>query len=853
MKYLLLTILLSVISFSAFSQIQKPSSDMSYRKKIAMADEFFQKGNFGSAAVFYQSAFEEKPKKIEIAFKAGEAFAKIRDYKNAAFMYQTIKEEAKSYPKGKYKYALALKQSGDYKTAMVEFDAFINSYKGEDFNKINDGVSNEINGCQLAILLSNEGGEEDIEIEHLSRMVNSDKNEFAPIPFVENLLYFSSMREGMSQIFRSERGGGGWDRPQKPVIFGSMEKPHFGHGTFTPDRDAFYFTQCEMNLQGDFQCDLYMMQRKNNTWLKPVRLPDYINEGNTTSTQPFVTVIDDKEILYFVSDRAGGFGGLDIWYVMKDSETEDFNFSLPINLGIGINTVANETTPFYDKNAEIMYFSSDGHPGFGGLDIFRSNGHLDQWDKPVNLGRPANSGSDDHYYVLGASKEYGYFISNRLEGTSKEYSDNDDIFYFDKKEIEVVIRGSITESGNSSKLLDNVTVELIEINGTGSENSLITKIFNDGEYYFKLSPKKKYKIEATKDGYETTFFELETNNFSNNSEFIQDLGLEKVEVVVSIEAPTKPRVNETYTEEQPEAVAETTPQNRLPTRPRVNETYTEEQPEAVAETTPQNRPPTKPRVNETYTEEEPEVMAETTPQNRPPTKPQVNETYTGERPEVMAESTEQNRPPTKPRVNETYTEEQSEAENKPTKPRKPTVANRPENAENYSEEGSKVIAFEELSYAEKQIGGVFWVDGKSYIRRNGELYSVLGIAVPGSSDGQYTTAPVDNTEVDFGMTSSPPKNGEYYKIQLVAVSIYKPYKYEDVKKLGAMIQLETTFDEYGTEFNRVMLTPFESLDDAKAVLQKVVNTSKFERAYIVKYVDDVRVRNSKIRLSSFRD
>jgi hypothetical protein len=312
-------------------------------------------------------------------------------------------------------------------------------------------------------------------------------------------------------------------------------------------------------------------------------------------------------------------------------------------------------------------------------------------------------------------------------------------------------------------------------------------------------------------------------------------------------------VNETYTEEQPEAVAETTPQNRPPTKPRVNETYTEEEPEVMAETTPQNRPPTKPQVNETYTGERPEVMAESTEQNRPPTKPRVNETYTGERPEAMAEATPQNRPPTKPRVNETYTEEQSEAENKPTKPRKPTVANRPENAENYSEEGSKVIAFEELSYAEKQIGGVFWVDGKSYIRRNGELYSVLGIAVPGSSDGQYTTAPVDNTEVDFGMTSSPPKNGEYYKIQLVAVSIYKPYKYEDVKKLGAMIQLETTFDEYGTEFNRVMLTPFESLDDAKAVLQKVVNTSKFERAYIVKYVDDVRVRNSKIRLSSFRD
>ncbi|NJN78430.1 MAG: hypothetical protein HC803_08970 [Saprospiraceae bacterium] len=774
MRHLLLFILFAVISFSSFAQIQKPSSDMSYRKKITMADEFFQKGDFGSAAVFYQSAFEEKTKKTEIAYKAGEAFSKMRDYKNAAAMYAAIKEETKDYPKGKYKYALALKQSGDYKNAMMEFDAFINSYRGEDFKEVNDLVTNEVNGCQLAIKLANEEQEPDIEIEHLSRMVNSDKNEFAPIPFVENLLYFSSMRDGMAQIFRSERGGGGWDKPEKPQIFGSMEKPHFGHGTFTPDRKAFYFTQCEMNLQGDFRCDLYVMQRLNNKWSKPVRLPDYINEANTTNTQPFVTLIDNKEILYFVSNRKDGLGGLDIWYVMKDGGTEDFNFSLPVNAGIGINTVADETSPFYDKNSEIMYFSSTGHPGLGGLDVFRSNGHLAEWDKPVNLGRPTNSSSDDHYYVLGTNREYGYFISNRLEGTSKEYSDNDDIFYFDKKEIEVVIKGSISESGNSSKLLDNVTVELIEINGTGSENSLITKIFNDGEYYFKLSPNKKYKVEATKDGYETTYFELETNTFNSTSEFTQDLSLERAEIVANVEppkqAPIKPNVEETYIEENHEAVTEVEPPKQAPIKPKIEETYIEENHEAVTEAEP---------------------------------------------------------------------------------PIKPTRTTSLPVKENYTEEGLKVVAFDDLSYDEKKIGGVFWVDGKSYIRRNGELYAVVGIAEPSSATPQYTTKPVNNKETDFGQTVSAPEVGEYYKIQLVAVSVYKPYKYDDIKNLGA-IQLETTIDEDGNEVNRVMLTPFESLDDAKDALSKIVNSSGFERAYIVKYVDGNRVQNSKIRLSSFR-
>jgi tetratricopeptide (TPR) repeat protein len=796
MRHQLLIMLLLVFSFNAFSQIQKPSSDMNYRKKISMADDFFQKGDFGSAAAFYQNAFEEKTNKTKIAYKAGEAFAKIRDYKNAASMYQAIKEESKDYPKGKYKYALALKQSGNYKTAMVEFNGFINTYKGEDFNEMNDKVANEVSGCQLAIRLANEGKEPDIEIEHLSRMVNSDKNEFAPIPFVENLLYFSSMRDGMSQIFRSERGGGGWDRPEKPQIFGSMEKPHFGHGTFTPDRKAFYFTQCEMNLQGDFRCDLYVMQRRNNKWLKPIRLPDYINEANTTSTQPFITVIDNREILYYVSDKDGGLGGLDIWYVMKDSDTEDFNFSLPINAGVVINTTGDDVTPFYDKTAEIMYFSSNGHPGLGGLDVFSSNGNLDKWDEPINLGRPTNSGSDDHYYVLGSTREYGYFISNRLEGTSKEYSDNDDIFFFERKEIEVIIKGAIAENRNPSKLLDNVTVELIEINGTGSENSLITKIFNDGEYYFKLSPNKKYKIEATKDGYEMTFFELETNNFNNNSEFTQDLELKKIKVVASVQPSTKPKIETTTITENPSA-------NRPPpTKPKVEETYTEEI--ETASTKPQNQLPTKPEVKETYTEEP--QTASTKPQNQPPTKPE----YTG----------------TKPPVEEN------------------PVANT-------NEEGIKALNFDDLSYAEKQIGGIFWVDGKSYVRRNGEFYTVVGITEPSTPTSKFTTKPVNNTEVDFGTTVSEPETGEYYKIQLVAVSEYKPYKYNDVKNLGA-IQLETTVDDNGNEVNRVMLTPFQSLDEAKSTLQKIVNNSSFDRAYIVKYVDGVRVRNSKIRLSSFR-
>lgn len=803
MKHLLLTILLSAYCVIGFAQIQKPSSDMNYRKKITMADDFFAKGDFGSAAVFYQSAFEEKPKKTGIAFKAGESFMKVRDYTKAAEMYKVVQEETKDYPKAKFKYALGLKQSGNYKEALTVFESFINAYRGEDFNEMNDRVANEVNGCEMAIQFINKGGEADIELEHLSRMVNSDEKEFAPIPFVENLLYFSSMRDGTSQIFRSERGGNGWDRPEKPQIFGSMEKPHFGHGTFTPDRRAFYFTQCEMNSAGEFTCDIYLMQRKNNKWIKPVRLPDYINEDNTTTTMPFVTVIDNKEILYYVSDKEGGMGGLDIWYVMKDEGSEDFNFSLPINAGVGVNTPNDETTPFYDKTAEVMYFSSNGHPGFGGLDVFRSNGHLSEWDKPVNLGLPTNSGADDNYYILGASKDYGYLISNRLEGTTKEFTDNDDIFYFGVKEIEVVLKGSITQSGKTNKLLDNVTVELIEINGTGSENSLITKIFNDGEYYFKLSPNKKYKVEASKDGYETTYFELETTAFKANSEFPQDLALEIIEVVAAIEEqPVQPV--------QPPGGA-----GRV-------ETTTNNGGGAI-------QPPGGNRTN-----------------------PDGNAIGNAETAVADVETTsgsegEDNGGDTKV----------TDVEIDPTPPVIDPIEPIKEDGVVYNEDGDKTINFEELTDVEKR-DRLFFVDSKPYIRRNGELYAVVGLVDDGSeivklnisTPEEKPNKPEVKVEESFGENVNT-ETGTYYKIQLVAVSTYKAYKYEDIKHLGA-IQLESTVNDNGTTIERVMLTPFQTLDEAKETLSRIVDNPRFERAYIVKYVDGTRVKHSKIRLASFR-
>ena len=182
-----------------------------------------------------------------------------------------------------------------------------------------------------------------------------------------------------------------------------------------------------------------------------------------------------------------------------------------------------------------------------------------------------------------------------------------------------------------------------------------------------------------------------------------------------------------------------------------------------------------------------------------------------------------------------------------------------ENGVKYNADGDKIIRFEDLTKEEKR-DRVFFVDDMPYIRKNGELFAVEGLVEDNIATSEPTPPgrPTVITEPkpikDDGLLPTGTvevETGEYYKIQLVAVSTYKPYKYESLKNLGA-IQLESTVNSYGDEIQRVMLTPFQTLDEAKNTLGRIVDNPRFERAYIVKYVDGTRVRHSKIRLASFR-
>lgn len=260
---------------------------------------------------------------------------------------------------------------------------------------------------------------------------------------------------------------------------------NFGSISFTADGMQAFFTRNQANAKGVKQLEIWSTKRVANGWTAPVKL--YFNNPAHSYFHPAIT--PGGERLFFVSDQPGGIGGTDIYYVNK---REDGSWDATVNAGAGINTAANELFPtFYESN---LYFSSNGHEGLGGLDIykFKSTG-------VENLGKPVNSEKDD--LVFSAKNQKGYFSSNRYG--------SDDIFSYAYKMVTISISGEVTiDSLKKSGLV----VKLISKGTDGSKaGTVIDSIVTGptGDYAFNVRPNREYQL-LIEDG--------------NGNKLVQDIG-----------------------------------------------------------------------------------------------------------------------------------------------------------------------------------------------------------------------------------------------------------------------------------------------------------------------------------------
>jgi hypothetical protein len=399
-------------------------------------------GNLEDAAFLYERAGRLKGGKNDAMVQAGNCYFRLRNYEKAADCYRSAASLAEKDAKAGLQYGRSLKQCGRYPEAAEVFKSFARNYQGDFKAQLVSIVQQEIRGCDLGIALG--VYTDSVQVDTLTQLdllpaaINTDDIEIAPIPFSDKLLYFVVVGPEGNYLMRSIRKENVWQKAERAEGLPAAISKRFGSGAFSPDGKRFYCTQCtalkrskEQIRQGiALRCEIYQTHRTEEGWSEPVRLPEYINLAGTSVMHPFVTQTAGKEILYFSSDRPGTLGGLDLYRTERSLRSDTLDFSLPQNLGRQINTWGDEVSPFVDNFTQTLWFSSNGHPGIGGLDIFKTIWEEGSWMPPQNAGLPFNSPADDLFMVLKKNGNGGYLVSNRLFGEQRTHTISQDIFEF---------------------------------------------------------------------------------------------------------------------------------------------------------------------------------------------------------------------------------------------------------------------------------------------------------------------------------------------------------------------------------------------------------------------------------------
>jgi hypothetical protein len=259
-----------------------------------------------------------------------------------------------------------------------------------------------------------------IKIIHLPEDgVNTAYSETNPFEDRHGKLLFSSLRDQstnkkkpkfLARIYQSDSL---YQNSRVLPLPGIDPSLHIANGAYSEDMKRFYFTLCEEQEENKsmLRCDIYVSHVHHDTIYDVQKLDTNINYPGSTATQPNIGTNEKNEpVLYFVSDRPGGYGKTDIWMSRIESDSIYHN---AVNLGARINSEDEEFSPFYDSHDHIIYFASNWYYGFGGLDIFKSEYKYGVWTVPVNMGRAVNSPQNDFYFYKNADRTKNYFASNR--------------------------------------------------------------------------------------------------------------------------------------------------------------------------------------------------------------------------------------------------------------------------------------------------------------------------------------------------------------------------------------------------------------------------------------------------------
>ncbi len=497
--------------------------------KLSVADEQMERGEFFDAANTYRKVYnkmtkrEERPTRGIIAFKMGECYRKINMTARASAAFQNAIRY--QYPDSIMFLYLAQSQQkeGKYAAAIKNYDTYLG------FNPKSTEAKDGKRGCQLALKWKNEPSR---YIVKNAKLFNSRRADFAPmfLPGSDfEQLYFTSSNEKSTGTNKSEITGtkksdifvakknekGAWQRPE--AAEGELNS-EFDEGitAFSPDGSTMYLAKARRELNANTSVEIYTSQRSEAQWSSPQKLEI---TGDTISAYGDPAISADGNWLYFVSDMPGGYGGKDIWRINLKERVGTLE-----NLGNVINTPRDERFPYW-RNDSIMYFSSDGHAGMGGLDLFKAQVTTSGAWNITNMGVPMNSSADDFGITFGQG-ESGFFSSNRNDARGYDH-----IYSFILPDLQIWISGSVLDKDEEP--VPNAIIRIV--GNDGSNQKAIGK--PDGTFRFKLQRGVKYAMLASARNYLNGKQEFESDTIEEDAEYSVDFilaSIEKPQVVENI-------------------------------------------------------------------------------------------------------------------------------------------------------------------------------------------------------------------------------------------------------------------------------------------------------------------------------
>lgn len=492
--------------------------------KMSVADEQMARGEYFDASRTYRKIYNKLTKKEDrsqrgvVAFKMAQCHERMRQFQRAAAAYQNAIRYEYGDTSAYLSLAENLHAAGKYAQAVKAYEEYLAMHPDDT------QAQTELAGARMGA--SRSGATR--YVVRKSDLFNSPRSDFSPmyVPGAYDRLYFATTREKVTGP-RSEITGmkksdiwvaakdeqGVWQRPE-PVEGELNTEVEEGIISFSPDGSLMYLTRARREPNANTTVEIFTSQRSDAKWSAPQK---FEITADTLSAMGHPAVSPSGEWLYFSSDMPGGSGGRDLWRINIKQRLGSLE-----NLGEWINTPGDEMFPFV-RTDSVIYFASDGHPGYGGLDIFKATQKPSGGWEVVNMGTPMNSAADDFGITFGEG-ESGFFTSNRND--ARGY---DNIYSFELPELKILISGWVLDKDEEP--VPNAVIRIIGDDGSNQKAVART----DGSFSFPLNRGVRYVMLAGARGYLNARQEFTSDTAEEDAEYGVDFILASITKPVVID------------------------------------------------------------------------------------------------------------------------------------------------------------------------------------------------------------------------------------------------------------------------------------------------------------------------------